>query len=130
MEQDNRAELSRDIIAGKNPVIEALRSGRPIDSVLIARESAGGAVSRIAALCREKSVPLKEVSPAKLEGLCAGLSHQGVVAIAAAHAYADLSDILEAAEARGEPPFLIIADEIAAPRAPTASSSPSGTPPG
>ncbi|MFO7161394.1 MAG: 23S rRNA (guanosine(2251)-2'-O)-methyltransferase RlmB, partial [[Clostridium] cellulosi] len=72
----------------------------------------GGPVGRIVSLCREKGVTIKDVSPAKLDALCAGLNHQGVAAIAAAHEYSTVEDILKRAEKKKEPPFIIIADEI------------------
>jgi 23S rRNA (guanosine2251-2'-O)-methyltransferase len=112
MYSDKRDKQNEDIIAGRNAVYEALNSGRLVDSVLIAKENAGGPVSRIIALCREKGVTIKDVSPLKLDAMCGGLNHQGVAAIAAAHEYAEVSDILAKAEQKGEQPFIIIADEI------------------
>lgn len=106
---------SEDIIAGRNPVFEAIRSGRAIDSVLIAKDNFSGSVTRIVALCKEKDIVIKEVSPAKIEALCPGLNHQGVAAVAAAHEYAELDDILKAAKDKNEPPFIVIADEISDP---------------
>lgn len=114
-DKEKNRDRSEEIIAGRNPVIEALRSGRPIDSVMIAKGNTGGPVGKIIAMCREKSVVLKEVSPAKIEGICPGVNHQGVVAIAAAHEYASVEDILALAKERGEPPFIVIADEISDP---------------
>jgi rRNA methylase, putative, group 3 len=112
MYSDKRDKQNEDIIAGRNAVYEALHAGRPVDSVLIAKGNTGGPVARIIALCREKSVTIKDVSPAKLDAVCGGLNHQGVAAVAAAHEYAELADILKSARDRDDPPFLIIADEI------------------
>jgi 23S rRNA (guanosine2251-2'-O)-methyltransferase len=107
--------LQEDLIVGRNPVLEALRSGRPIDSVLLAKGGVGGPVARILSLCRQNGVVVKEVSPAKIESLCPGANHQGVAAFAAAHAYATVEEILDRAAQRGEPPFVVIADEITDP---------------
>lgn len=112
MYSDKRDKHNDDVIAGRNAVYEALKSGRPVDSVLIAKGNTGGPVGRIVSLCREKGVTIKDVSPAKLDALCAGLNHQGVAAIAAAHEYSTVEDILKRAEEKKEPPFIIIADEI------------------
>jgi 23S rRNA (guanosine2251-2'-O)-methyltransferase len=112
MYSDKRDKTNEDIIAGRNPVLEALKAGRTIDSLLIARENFSGSVSRIIAICKEKGIVVKEVSPAKLDTMCSGINHQGVVAIVAAHRYAELEDILESAKSRNEPLFIIIADEI------------------
>lgn len=112
MYSDKRDKHNDDVIAGRNAVYEALKSGRPVDSILIAKGNTGGPVGRIVSLCREKGVTIKDVSPAKLDALCAGLNHQGVAAIAAAHEYSTVEDILKRAEKKKEPPFIIIADEI------------------
>lgn len=112
MYSDKRDKHNDDVIAGRNAVYEALKSGRPVDSILIAKGNTGGPVGRIVSLCREKGVTIKDVSQAKLDALCAGLNHQGVAAIAAAHEYSTVEDILKRAEEKKEPPFIIIADEI------------------
>lgn len=115
MENETGRSAAEGVIAGRNPVYEALRSGRPIDCVLLAKGSAGAPVARILALCRKRDVTVKEVSPAKLDAICGSLAHQGIAAEAAAHEYAELSDLLALAEERGEPPFLLIADGISDP---------------
>ena len=61
---------------------------------------------------RPKEWPCKEVDPKRLEFLCPGANHQGIAALAAAHEYASVEDMLALAEERGEPPFLIVADEL------------------
>lgn len=109
---EKRPGLSQDIIAGRNPVLEALRSGRPIDHVLVAKGSEGGSMVRILALCREKGVVVKQAARAKLDGLCGSLNHQGIAAVAAARAYVELTDLLELARKRNEPPLIIVCDEI------------------
>ncbi|HEX2938216.1 MAG TPA: 23S rRNA (guanosine(2251)-2'-O)-methyltransferase RlmB [Ruminiclostridium sp.] len=112
MYSDKRDKHNEDVIAGRNAVYEALNSGRPVESVLIAKGNTGGPVARIVAICHEKGVTIKDVSPAKLDAMCAGLNHQGVAALAAAHEYSSVEDILELAKKKNEPPFIIIADEI------------------
>jgi 23S rRNA (guanosine2251-2'-O)-methyltransferase len=112
MYTDKRDKQNEDIIAGRNAVYEALSAGRTVDSVLIAKGNNGGPVARIIELCREKNVTVKDVSPAKLDAMCGGLNHQGVAAIAGAHEYVEVADILAKAKEKGEQPFIIIADEI------------------
>ena len=109
-EYRNRRE--EEIIAGRNAVLEALRSNRPIDSILLARGDRTGALGMVAAKAKDQGIAVKEVDSRKLDHLCAGAPHQGVVALAAAHEYARVEDILALAEQRGEPPFLIVADEL------------------
>lgn len=108
----NSFRREEEIIAGRNAVMEALRSGRAIDSLLLAKGNRTGALGAIAAKAKAQGVAVKEVDGKKLDHLCAGAPHQGVVAMAAAHEYARVEDILDLAESRGEPPFLIIADEL------------------
>lgn len=112
MYTDKRNKQNDDIIVGRNAVFEALNAGRPIDSVLIAKGNNGGPVARIIELCRKKNITIKDTSPARLDAMCGGLNHQGVAAIAAAHEYVEVDDILARAREKGEPPFIIIADEI------------------
>lgn len=111
MYTDKRNKVNTDLIVGRNPVMEALKSGRPIDSVLVSNES-GASNGRIIALCRQNSIVVKTVNQAKLNAMCAGMNHQGIAAIAAVHEYAQVEDIFELAKARGEAPFIIILDEI------------------
>lgn len=100
------------LIIGRNAVTEALRSGRAIDSLLVAKGERGGSIGRIIAQCRENGVVIKETDKRKLDKLCGGENHQGVAAWAAVHEYSDVGDILENARSRGEQPFIIICDEI------------------
>lgn len=100
------------LIIGRNAVTEALRSGRAIDSLLVAKGERGGSIGRIIAQCRENGVVIKETDKRKLDKLCGGENHQGVAAWAAVHEYSDVEDILENARSRGEQPFIIICDEI------------------
>ena len=100
------------VVIGRNPVLEAFKSGKEIDTLYIAKGERQGIVSKIAALARSAGVVIKEVSPQKLDSLSGGAAHQGVAALLCCEAYADVSDILARAEERKEPPFLVIADEI------------------
>ena len=108
-ERENRG--GEDLVAGRNAVAEALRAGRPLDSVLIARGERSGSLVALAAKCRERGIPVKEVDPRKLDALC-GPNHQGIAAVAACREYATLDDLFDLARERGEPPFLVICDEL------------------
>lgn len=105
-------ERFSDVIVGRNPVTEALRSGREIDKLLVAHGAAEGSVKAIIAKCRDRGILVKEVSPQKLDFMSGGASHQGVALIVAAHKYCSVDDILQYAEEKGEPPFVIICDGI------------------
>lgn len=105
-------EQKPDLIIGRNAVAEALRSGREIDSLLIARGERSGSLGKLIAQCREKGVVVKEVDKKKLDYLCGEGNHQGVAAYVAAHEYASVDDIFNAAQAKNEKPFIIVCDEI------------------
>ncbi len=105
-------ERFSDVIVGRNPVAEALRSGREIDKLLVAHGAAEGSTKALIAKCRDRGIPVKEVSPQKLDFLSGGASHQGVALIVAAHKYCEVGDILDYAASKNEPPFVIICDGI------------------
>ena len=111
METNEKNEAREDIIAGRNAVTEALRSGRAIDSVLVARGERDGHLGALLAQCRKRGLPVKEVDARRLDSLC-GVGHQGIAALAACKAYATLDDLFDAAQAKGEPPFFVIGDEL------------------
>ena len=100
-----------DIIAGRNAVAEALRAGRAIDSVLLAQGVRTGSISALAAQCRRKGLLVKEVDSRKLDALC-GPNHQGIAALAACKETVTLDELFAAAEAKGEPPFFVVCDEL------------------
>ena len=110
--KDKNTEPKPDVIAGRNPVSEAVRSNRPIDKILVARGEKSGAVVGILAKARDRQIPVKEVDRTKLDFLSGGQTHQGIVALAAAKDYSSVEDILAYAESRGEKPFLVILDEL------------------
>lgn len=109
-ETDN--ENKRDLIFGRNPVLEALKSGRPLDSVLVAKGERGGSVPRIVAEASENGIPVKEVDRKKLDYMCGNANHQGVIAVGAVKEYSTVDEIFETANERGEAPFIIVCDEI------------------
>jgi len=110
-ENDETEDLSeKGKIAGRNAVLEALRAGREIDRILVAKGAEG--LGRLYALAKDAGVPVKEVAPVKIDEEAAGANAQGVLAYAAAHAYASVDDIFELAKSRGEAPFIVIADGL------------------
>ncbi|MGN0489612.1 MAG: 23S rRNA (guanosine(2251)-2'-O)-methyltransferase RlmB [Ruminococcus sp.] len=101
-----------DIIAGRNPVNEAIRSSRTIDKILVAKGERTGAVVGILAKAKEKQIPIKEVDSKKLDFLSGGANHQGIVAVVAVKEYSSVEDIFALAEQRGEEPFIVVLDEV------------------
>ena len=102
-------------IEGRNAVTEALRANVPIDKLYIAAGGTDRTLARIAAQARKAGIVVVEADRRKLDAMSATHSHQGVIAIAAAQAYAQVEDILQVAADRGEPPLLVICDEISDP---------------
>ena len=105
-----------DIIEGRNAVIEALRAGRDIDKIYLAKGERDKTLGHIASKARDAGIVVVEADRRKLDAMSATHAHQGVIAIAAVKEYCGLEDILAAAEAAGEPPFVILCDEISDPR--------------
>ncbi|MGQ0415638.1 23S rRNA (guanosine(2251)-2'-O)-methyltransferase RlmB [Bacillus sp. HC-TM] len=106
----SKAVLCRYVI-GRNPVIEALRSGRDINKIWIAEGAAKGQVQIVLALAKENKIILQHAPKKKLDQLVEG-NHQGVIAQVAAYQYAELEDLFKVAEKRNEDPFFLILDEI------------------
>ena len=110
----NERDADATLIEGRNAVMEALRSDRSVDKVLVLdgnHDSALGSI--ISELKKHPETKLEFVSKQRLDGLSVtGGKHQGVIAYAAAYDYAEVSDILERAKARNEAPFVFILDGI------------------
>ncbi len=104
-----------DVVEGRNAVIEALRAGRPIDKIYIARGETDKTLGHIASKARASGIVVVEADRRKLDGMSVTHAHQGVVAISAAREYATLAELLARAEEKGEPPFLVACDEISDP---------------
>lgn len=111
-----RENENSDMIIGRNAVSEALSSGRPIDSVLVTKGEKNGSLGRIISKCKEKGIVIKEVDTKRLDTICNGENHQGIIMFAAAHEYASIDDMFELAKERNEEPFIIILDELEDPR--------------
>jgi 23S rRNA (guanosine2251-2'-O)-methyltransferase len=99
-------------IEGRNAVIEAFRSGKPIDKLFIQDGVQDGPIQTIKREARKHDTVIKFVEKERLDQMSETGKHQGVIAYAAAYEYAEVEDILNAAKAKNEPPFIIILDNI------------------
>ncbi len=108
---ENNTSLD-DLLIGRNAVLEALNSGREINTLILAKGEHGGSIGTIISKCKDKGVPIKEVDRKKLDYMCGNGNHQGVIAKCAVHEYASVDDILALAQSRNEKPFIIICDEL------------------
>jgi len=100
-------------IEGKNPVLEALRSGRPINKILVSKDiERHSAVAEILHLSKEKRIPIEWVSPDILKMKSSMKSHQGVIAYASAKEYVDIHDLLDITRSKNEAAFYVILDGL------------------
>lgn len=99
------------LIVGRNPVMEALKSGKALDTNYV-NENAGGSIGAITRIARERGIVIKNVSDQKLTQMCGGASHQGIIASGACAEYVSVEDILAISKKKGTAPFIIICDEI------------------
>ena len=99
-------------IEGRNPVLEALKSGREIEKIIIATGTKEGSINKIVGMARDKNIMIQNVDRSKLDSMSDTHAHQGVIAIAASYTYKTVEDILDFAKEKGEAPFIIVLDEI------------------
>lgn len=110
-----RQQEADGIIEGRNAVLEALRAGAPVDKVYIARGETDAALGHIASTARGQGIVVVEADRRKLDGMSITHAHQGVIAIAAVREYATVDDILSSAREKGEPPLIVVCDELSDP---------------
>lgn len=100
-----------DTIIGRNAVLEALKSDREIEKLIVGK-GAEGSIKKITAMAKDKKIPIHYSDKAALDRIAASGTHQGVIAQVSSYAYCEVEDILERAAERGEDPFLIILDGL------------------
>lgn len=110
--ETNIDALREDLILGRNAVIEALKSDRTIECLYVSKGDLEGSIKVALGLARDKGVVVKEADRRKLDTMCEGLNHQGIVAKVTPFKYCEVNDILDVAEKKGEKPFIVILDEI------------------
>lgn len=111
VQEDGWSEENPNLLIGRNPVMEALKSGRQIDKLMILRDGEGS-IRKLAAMARDKKIQVQYVERTVLDRIAGKRPHQGVAAYVAAHGYCELDDILQAAWDRGEDPFVILLDGL------------------
>ncbi|VIG15528.1 tRNA/rRNA methyltransferase, TrmH family, group3 [Clostridioides difficile] len=102
-------------IEGRNPVIEAIKSDREIDKILIANSAKEGSIKKIIGMAKDKNIIIQYVDKHKLDEVSTSHSHQGVIAYASEHKYYELDELIDLAKNKDEDPFFIILDEITDP---------------
>lgn len=100
-----------DMITGRNAVLEALKSDREIEKLIVAK-GAEGSIRKITGMAKDKKIPVQYREKAALDRIAGRNSHQGVIAQVSEYTYCTLDDILRRAEERGEDPFIMILDGL------------------
>ncbi|MEI3219711.1 MAG: 23S rRNA (guanosine(2251)-2'-O)-methyltransferase RlmB [Lachnoclostridium sp.] len=108
----NHTEIKSLIIEGRNAVLEAFRSGRPIDKLFVLDGCQDGPVRTIVREAKKHDTVIQFVERERLSQLSETGKHQGVIAFAAAYEYAEVEDMLELARKKGEDPFIVLLDNI------------------
>ncbi|MBS5575001.1 MAG: 23S rRNA (guanosine(2251)-2'-O)-methyltransferase RlmB [Oscillospiraceae bacterium] len=110
-----REEAPENMLEGRNAVTEALSAGRTIDKLFVADGDTDRALARICAMAKQAGAVVVPTDRRKLDYMSATGAHQGVIAMVAAHDYASIDDILKKARDAGEPPLIVICDELSDP---------------
>lgn len=110
-----REEAPENMLEGRNAVTEALSAGRTIDKLFVADGDTDRALARICAMAKQAGAVVVPTDRRKLDYMSATGAHQGVIAMVAAHDYASIDDILKKAQDAGEPPLIVICDELSDP---------------
>ncbi len=114
-QREERRELAEDMIEGRNALTEALKSGRTIDKVFVAAGDTDKGLARLSALAKEAGAVVVATDRRKLDQMSPTGAHQGIMAQVAAHEYATVEQILQAAAEKGEAPLLVLCDELSDP---------------
>ncbi|HQA98062.1 MAG TPA: 23S rRNA (guanosine(2251)-2'-O)-methyltransferase RlmB [Clostridia bacterium] len=102
-----------NLLTGRNPIREAIKTGRDLEKLMIAKGELSGSAREIVSLAKKAGIMIQSVERSRLDQLVK--NHQGMVAFASAYQYATVEDILETARSRGEDPFIIMLDQVTDP---------------
>ena len=103
-----------NLLSGRNPIREAIKSGRDIEKLLVARGDLSGTAKEIIAMARDRHIPIQTVDRSRLDEITK--NHQGMLAFASAYRYYDVEDMLAEAQEKNEAPFLIVLDGVTDPQ--------------
>ena len=110
--QSEPREIDENVIVGRNAVRELLSSGRDIEKLYITSGEREGSINQLLGIAAERGIPITECDRTRLDSICGGARHQGIIAIAAEHNYATIDEIFDYARERGESPFIVILDGV------------------
>ncbi len=101
-----------NLIVGRQPVLEALKSRQPIERILVLRGTSGSHIDQVKQLARKLAVPVKETDKERFTELAGDIQAQGIIAIIDSYRYVEIDEILAVARKKNEPPFILVLDEI------------------
>jgi 23S rRNA (guanosine2251-2'-O)-methyltransferase len=104
--------MTDNLIVGRQPVLEALKSRQPIERIFILHGTAGSHIDQAKQLARKLAIPVKETDKERFTELAGDTLTQGIIAIIDSYRYAEIEEILAVAQQKNEPPFILILDEI------------------
>ena len=114
MESVNPYEPPENLLSGRNPIREAIKSGRDIEKLLVAKGDLSGTAREIVAMAKEAHIPVQMVERSRLDEITR--NHQGMLAFASAYRYYEVEDMLADAQEKGEDPFLVVLDGVTDPQ--------------
>lgn len=112
IDSNKEKNIIEDIVIGRNAVIETLNGDRTVEALYISNNKLEGSINKIINIAKDKKILIKEVDKRKLDSMCGGEVHQGVIAKVSPYKYSEVSDILDFAKEKGEAPFIVILDEV------------------
>ena len=112
-EPEERFLPPENLLSGRNPIREAIKSGRDIEKLLVAKGDLSGTAKEIIAMAKERHIPIQMVERSRLDEITP--HHQGMLAYASAYRYYDVEDMLAEAREKGEEPFLVVLDGVTDP---------------
>lgn len=111
--QPQEEQLDENLLVGRNPIREAIKTGRDIEKLYVLKGELSGSAREIVAKARENRIVVQEVDKRRLDAM--SKNHQGMIAIASAYQYHDVQDVLDLAKEKGETPFIVILDGVTDP---------------
>jgi 23S rRNA (guanosine2251-2'-O)-methyltransferase len=111
-EEESSLKGEEEYLAGKHPVLEAMKAGRSLNKIFLSNQAQRHLIQPIMEEAKARGIVVQQVDKRKLDQLVPDLQHQGVVAQAAAVSYAEVDDLLAIAAERGEPPLIVLLDEV------------------
>ena len=105
-------ELDETVVIGRNAVKELLSGGRDVDKLYITSGEREGSINQLLGIASDRGIPIVECDRTKLDSIAKGGRHQGIIAIAAERNYSSIEEIIEYANEKGEPPFVVVCDGV------------------